>query len=105
VPKLSVKILDSVKVLLKRVREIITTDKPSILKLVIEDVPLETRASSPAESSEDQTKMTKVLTHGSVAQESHGRDNHSEELVKNSPCLDQAQVGSGERDQMANGCH
>jgi hypothetical protein len=66
---------------------------------------METRTSSPAESMVDQTKMTRVLTHGSAAQESHGRDNHSEELVKNSPCLDQQMDGSGEKEKMGNGDH
>jgi hypothetical protein len=66
---------------------------------------METRTSFNVESMVDQTKMTRVLTLGLNAQESHGRDNHSEELVKNLPCLDQALDGSGEREEMANGDH
>jgi hypothetical protein len=100
----SVEMLDSELVLPVR-EETPTTDRTSILKLDTEDVHVETTTSSNAESMVDQTTMTRVLTHGSDVQENHGRDNHSEELVKNSLCLDQAQVGSGERQVMENGDH
>jgi hypothetical protein len=61
VPKLSVKILDMVKVQLKKEREIKTTERHSTLKLDIEDVLKETLTSFNAESMVDQTTRTTLL--------------------------------------------
>jgi len=40
-----------------------------------------------------------------LSRKNHGRDHHSERLVKNSLCLEVTLAGSGEKQEMENGDH
>jgi hypothetical protein len=86
--------------------EITTTELLSTLKLVTEDVLLETKVSFNAEDMVDQIKMTEAHKLTSDAQDHHTRDLHSTELVQNSLLVEPLVVDmSGERPAMVLGDH
>jgi hypothetical protein len=102
VPELSVRILVTVKVPLRKERETLTTEKDSILKLVTEDAMLETLKSFNAESTVDQTIMTTLLKLLLHAQANHGLQN-GKELVVNSNTL--LTASSTEEEETTSGDH
>jgi hypothetical protein len=100
VPELSVKTSD-MEMVREPEPEIHTTEEHSIQMLDTEDVLLLTQASSNAESMVDQTKVTEALKLMLNVGENHGRDNHSERLVVNSPSMVIVKVGSGESTEVS----
>jgi len=100
VPKLSARISVTVKVQLKKEREIKTTEKDSMPKLVTEDAMLETSLFSNAESMVDQTTKTTLLKLSLDAQANHGHQN-GRNLDLNSELL--LKVGCTERDLITTG--
>jgi len=104
VPELSAKISVTVKVQLKKEREIKTTERNSTEKLVTEDVLQETQTSSNAESMVDQTTMTTLPKLMSDVQVLH-TSIRLERLEQNSESLVTALVGFTEKERMENGDH
>jgi hypothetical protein len=102
VPNLSVEIWAMPEEPPKRVRETITTEITSTLKLDTEDVPIATKTFFNAESMVDQTTMIRVLTPLLDVLENHGYQ-ATLRLVLNSESL--LKAGLKEKEKMANGDH